>query len=322
MEIMNPKTVPWARVGCILRGGIMAAMFAGCSAPKSDTRSELIIEEDEAFPESITSMRDGTLITGSVGSGGLFKAAPGELRATRWIAAGDNGLMNTFGVLADEPSNTLWVCSSSMDPPEVGAPAVEPALYNYELATGTFRSRYPLPGGNGLCNDIAVGPDKAIYVADTTVGRVLRLAQGGQALEEWSTASDLAGADGLDFLGRQLYVNSFTSGKLLRLELKADGSAGTLVVLKTSRAFTQPDGLRRLNETQFVMAEGSGEIDLLTIKGDEVDVKTLRSGLIGPAGVTVVGSTLWALESKLSQRDKPEITSAPFKAYAIELPTE
>ncbi len=297
-----------------------AVLALGPVALAAQPRAELVIDGPKAFPESITSTRDGTLITGSVGSGGLFKAAPGAATATQWIAPGAHGLLETFGVLADDAGNTLWVCSSRPGPPAAGAAPVVPALYNFDLTTGAFRSSHPLPGGTGLCNDIAIGPDKAAYVAETIGGRILRLPAGGQAMEEWSKSPDLAGADGLDFLGRQLYVNSFTTGKLLRVELMANGQAGAPVTLTTSRPLTQPDGMRRLNATQFVMAEGSGSIDLLTVSGDTVDVRTLRDGLTGPAAVTVVGNTVWGLESKLSLRRTPDVNPAPFKAYAVALP--
>lgn len=298
------------------------ALALGFAAQAAAPRTELVIDGPKTFPESITSTRDGTIITGSVGGGGVFKAAPGAATATQWIAPGDNGMLDSFGVLADDASNTLWVCSSRPGPPPAaGAPPVVPALYNYDLKTGAFRSKHPLPGGTGLCNDIAIGPDKAAYVAETIGGRLLRLPAGGQTMEEWIKSPDLAGADGLDFHGRQLFLNSYTTGKLLRVELKADGSAGAPVTLTTSRPLTQPDGMRRLNATQFVMAEGSGNIDLLTVKGDTVEVQTLRSGLTGPAAVTVVGNTVWGLESKLSMRGKADQNPAPFKAYAVALPT-
>lgn len=296
---------------------ILTALVIGCTGHAAASPTEIVIEGTNTFPENITSTRDGTIITGSVGSGGIFKAAPGAAIATQWIAPGDNGLLDTFGVLADDTSNTLWICSSRMDPPVPGeAPAV-PALYRYHLDTGTFRSKHPLPGDTGLCNDIAIGPDKAAYVADTTGGRILRLRGDAGSLEEWSKSAELDGVDGLDFQERQLFVNSFTTGKLFRIELRADGSAGAPVTLTTSRPLIQPDGLRRLNDTQFVMAEGGGTIDLLSVEGDTVEVETLRSGLIGPAGVTIIGGIIWALESKLSMRGQSEADPAPFKAYAV-----
>lgn len=299
---------------------ISVVLAFGQFAHAAPPRTEIVIDGPQAFPENITSLRDGTVITGSVGSGGILKAGPAEAIAAQWIAPGDNGLLDTFGVLADEVSRTLWVCSSRMDPPMAGEPPAAPALFNYDLGSGAFRSKHPLPGGTGLCNDIAIGPDKAAYVADTTGGRILRLPANGHALQEWAKSADLDGADGLDFLDQHLFVNSFTTGKLLRIELKGDGSAGTAVALKTSRSLIRPDGMRRLNANQFVLAEGAGTINLLTIVGDTAHVQILRSGLIGPAGVTVIGNYVWAVESKLSMRGQSGAAPAPFKAYAVALP--
>lgn len=298
----------------------VASLAVGCAESTAPPLTEIVIGGPNAYPENITVTRDGTFITGSVGSGGLFRAAPGATQATQWIAPGANGLLDTFGVLADDGANTLWVCSARMDPPAAGAPPAVPALYNFDLSTGAFRSRYPLPGGTGLCNDIGIGPDRAAYVADTTGGRILRLPAGGQTVEAWAQSAELGGADGLAFLGRHLFVNSFTSGKLVRIELQTDGTAGVPVTLTTSRPLVQPDGMRRLNASQFVLAEGAGRIALLTVAGDTVKIATLRSGLTGPAGVAVSGNTVWALESRLAERGKPGTGHRPFKAYAIPLP--
>lgn len=302
-----------------LRRAVLIALLMGCGGQAAASPTEIVIEGTNVFPENITSTRDGTIITGSVGSGGIFRAAPGAPTATQWVAPGDNGLLDTFGVLADDTSNTLWICSSRMDPPAAGAPVAVPALYQYHLDTGAFRSKHPLPDGTGLCNDIAIGPDKAAYVADTTGGRILRLRDGSETLEEWSRSPVLDGADGLDFQKGHLFVNSFTTGQLFRIELHADGSAGAPVTLTTSRPLIQPDGMRRLNASQFVLAEGSGSINLLTVKGDLVEVESLRSGLVGPAGVTIIGDTVWAVESKLSLRNQSKVDPAPFKAYAVPL---
>lgn len=79
--------------------------------------------------------------------------------------------------------------------------------------------------------------------------------------------------------------------------------------------------MHRLNATQFVMAEGSGNIGLLTVKGDTVEVELLRSDLGGPAADTVTASTVWTLEPKLSLRIKISVDPAPFRAYAVALPS-
>ena len=63
---------------------------------------------DRAFPESITSTRDGTLYTGSIAAGGIVRIRPNRAPEI-WIKPGAFGTGSTFGVLADERSGTLWV---------------------------------------------------------------------------------------------------------------------------------------------------------------------------------------------------------------------
>jgi hypothetical protein len=55
------------------------------------------------------------------------------------------------------------------------------------------------------------------------------------------------------------------------------------------------------------------------ISGDKAQIHVIKDGYDGPAGVTVVGSTAWVLESKLhfmrgvdSSKDP-----GPFKVYAV-----
>ena len=98
----------------------------------------------------------------------------------------------------------------------------------FNLKDASLKASYPFPG-NGLCNDIAVAKDGTVYVTDTTGARVLRLKKGATALDVW--AADpmlLATADGIALLADgNVYVNSVGQGTLLRIPVKADGSAGT-----------------------------------------------------------------------------------------------
>ena len=47
--------------------------------------TEVVIPGVRVFPESITSMSDGTLIIGSLGLGSVFRAAVGQGTAQEWI---------------------------------------------------------------------------------------------------------------------------------------------------------------------------------------------------------------------------------------------
>ena len=68
---------------------------------------------DKSFPESLSSTRDGTLYVGSLNLGGVVKVAPVG-KAEQFIAPGAAASRSVLGVLADENSGTLYVCSNDM----------------------------------------------------------------------------------------------------------------------------------------------------------------------------------------------------------------
>ena len=68
---------------------------------------------DKSFPESVTSTKDGTLYVGSFNLGGVVKAAPG-VKAEQFIKPGAASSRSVLGVLADEKSGMLYVCSNDI----------------------------------------------------------------------------------------------------------------------------------------------------------------------------------------------------------------
>jgi len=123
---------------------------------------------DRSFPESLTSTRDGTFYVGSLNLGGVVKVAPGG-KAERFIQPGANDSRSVLGVLADETSGTLYVCSNDMTGIGVAGPSeVKGAwLKTFDLASGAPKGSFALPDPRSMCNDIAVGPDGTAYVADS-----------------------------------------------------------------------------------------------------------------------------------------------------------
>jgi uncharacterized protein (TIGR01244 family) len=305
------KVIPALLVG--LLSGVVAAA----------ARVDVPIDDTGVFPESITSTRAGDLITGSV-KGIIYRARPGEPAATAWIRPDEaNGLGTVFGVLAHEPSGTLWVCSA----PTFGAPpkpgAVN-ALVSFDLARGALRARYPFPPGPAACNDIAVAPDGAVYVSDTQGARILRLAPQGRALEVFAEDERLRGVDGIAFSGDgKLYVNNVQTGAMLRVAIGAQGKVGALTPLKVSQPLGGPDGLRLIEGNRFLQAEGTaGRITEVTIDGDQATVRVLREGLDSSPGVTRVGDTVYAIEGKIRYLIDPKLRGqdpGPFRILAIPL---
>ena len=284
-------------------------------------RTEVVVNDAREYPESVTSSRDGAVFFGSLEKGIIYRAAPGASRAEPWVQPAAAGLQTVLGVLADDASSTLWVCSSAPVAPGATPPPVrDSSLKALDLRSGALKGSYPFPGG-GVCNDIAVAPDGTAYATDTMAGRVLRLRRGAQALAVWSTDKLLASADGLALLADgALYVNTVQTGTLVRIPVNRDGSAGQAAKLETSRPLVRPDGMRSVNGMILLLAEGDGRLDEVTINGDAARVNVLKEGLAGPTAVTLVGDTAFVLEAKLNYRNDPNLRSqdpGPFRAVAV-----
>src|SRR5262245_25090708 len=82
-------------------------------AATAQSPSEVTIGDTMVSPESLTSSQDGAVFFGSTTKGTIYRAAPGAAQAEAWIQASTTGLTNTLGVLADDKSNTLWVCTNA-----------------------------------------------------------------------------------------------------------------------------------------------------------------------------------------------------------------
>ncbi|MBN9559763.1 MAG: hypothetical protein J0H14_03415 [Alphaproteobacteria bacterium] len=292
--------------------------------------SEITIPGARAFPESLSSSSDGTIFIGSFAQGGIFRAQPGAAQAEPWIKPGANDSRSTLGVLADDRSGTLWVCSNDLSRIGVTTPgtAKGSALKSFDLKTGAPKGSAAFPGDRTLCNDIAIGPDGSAYATDSFNPHVLRLKPGSHQLEVWATdprfaVKNGAGLDGIAFgADGNAYVDTFNGNGLFRIEVSAGGAAGKITQLQTSRTLQLPDGMRPYNN-KLLLVEGAGRFDLVTVEGDNARIDTIKEGYDGPVAVTRVDNTAWVLEGQLHyllDRKQGGAPKLPFRAYAVPLP--
>ena len=279
-------------------GPIAAVVALASLAPvaQAQSRTQVTINDTGVVAENVTSSRDGTVYFGSMSKGTIYRAAPGAAQAEPWILASFAGLTRVLGVLADDRTNTLWVCQNATDA-RGGAPATgQTALRSFDLKSGAATGTYPFPPNSGVCNDIALSADGTAYASESFRGRVHRLKPGATTLEVWTTDEQLNVIDGLSFLADgSLYVNNFATGKLFRIPVKPDGSAGPIVPIETSMPLVRPDGLRTVGPRTLIQAEQQGRVAELTISGDRAEVRVVRDGLTRASGVTVVGNTALVL---------------------------
>ncbi len=287
---------------------------------------------DRAFPENIGASHDGTVYIGSLGAGGVYRVEPHGTEAKIWIKPGAFATHSVFGVLADDKSNTLWVCSNDLTTSPgvtIGGSDGVSALKGFDLKTGEGKVSVALAGKPALCNDITIGPDGAAYVTNTAAPQILRLAPGAKELEVWFTDPALqpANGPGLDGLAfgpdGNLYVDRYSPGDLYRINVKS-GKATGFTRLTPSRPLVLADAIRRIDKNRFLIVEGGGRLDSFTVQGDKVTVETLKDGFITPTGVAVVGNTAWVSEGQLSYvfdpAKKEQKPSLPFHIYSVDLP--
>ena len=279
--------------------GIAALVFAGMLPARAQDRAEITINETtRVAPENLTSSQDGTVFFGSTAKGTIYRALPGATQAEAWVEGEAAGLASVFGVLADDKSNTLWVCANASRGRGAQG-AGQTALRAFDLKTGAAKGIYPSPEG-GMLNDVAVAADGTAYGSDTFGGRVLRLKPGAQALDVWLADPQLRGVDGLSLLADgALYINNVFNGELQRIAVNADGTPGPMVTLQTSLPFSRPDGLRTSGPKTLLQAEGAGRLTEITIDGDRGEVRVIKEGLTRSLGVTQVGATAFVLVEQL-----------------------
>lgn len=310
------------------KAGSAAADSAAAPAAEAPTRvpGDIVIDDTHVFPENVTVTRSGVVIAGSV-KGTLYRAEPHETVARPWVRAdAENGLLSVLGVLADDRTNTLWVCS--IPSPFPGAPQAHQgqpsSLMAFDLDTGTRKAAYPFPPPASACNDITIASDGTVFATDTPNGRIFTLAPGASSLELFAEDERLKGVDGIAFSeDGTLYVNIVSRGALMRVDRGADGKAGALTELTLSQPIAGPDGFRLIEGNRFVLAEGNGgRIDEVVISGDNAEIRVLREGLMSPPGVTPFGNVAYAVEGKIGYLIDPKLKGqdpGTFTIHAIPL---
>ena len=272
------------------------------------------------FPEGVTVDKNGNFYIGSMDTGAIHKATANDAEAVSFIEPDDtNGLVSVIGVYADDAHDTLWVCSSDAGNGQRAGTAPA-ALKEFSLADGAFiRSlAWPEPSGTalpedatkgvtGFCNDIAIDADGNLYATDSWYPRILTLPAGGDALEEWVVSDvfpqdqwHLNGID-IDQSNNVLYVVENHPGALYRIPIGANGAAGTVTEVTTSRALLSPDGLKVLAPNLLVTAEGGndgGGVALIRITDTDGEVEEVIKGFDQVATFALHQASAWVVENQ------------------------
>src|ERR1700757_4132552 len=233
--------------------------FAACAAilgsfAVTASAAEILIVDAKSQPESLTVAPGGVLIVGSASTPFIYKVRPGSTTPEKFVDASAEGPGTFFfGQLADPATNTLWACQLTPVPGTTPANR-HTALRAFDLSTGAEKLRWNLPGDNSVCNDFAIGPDKALYISDTINSKIYRLPAGAKTAELFLEDHALYGIDGITFLDGTLYVNNVFSNNLYRVPVDAAGKAVHPVDIWMDQPIKGPDGMRAANG-KLIVAE-------------------------------------------------------------------
>ena len=275
---------------------LAALVVLGIGVIQGLSAQEILIFDAKSQPESLTLAPGGMLIVGSASSPFIYKVRRGSTTAEKFVdASAEPAGTFFFGMLADTATNTLWACQLT-PVPDVTPVKRHTALRGFDLATGTQKLRWNLPGENSTCNDFSVGPDNALYISDTANSKIYKLAAGATTPELFLEDRALYGIDGITFLDGTLYVNNVFFNKLYRIPVDAAGKPGTPVDIWMDQPVKGPDGMRAVHGKLLLAENGSGKIDVLTVTGDKASVMVIKEGFKTPTAVEPAGDVIWVGE--------------------------
>ena len=298
---------------------IAAAGAAMAAAPLT----EVVIDGKNVFNESMHATPDGYLYFGSSGTGSVYRAKPGEAKATLFIDGATVGIKSALGVFADPKSNTLYLCSVMPRGVTPADPTLSQVL-TFNLRNGKLKMRYPLTSYTGpdgkvstpTCNDFDVAKNGDVLIADTTGGRVLKLPKGaGKGIENLAVDNRLRGIDGIALIDNgDLIADTVTTGRLFRIT--PDGTIHELT--PSMKPLKGADGMRSSGGNHVLMSEsGNGRITEITIDGDNANMRIVKDMDPGVTGMGLVGDTVWINNGHIIGPKVPP--EGPFQSISVPL---
>src|SRR3569833_665105 len=142
--------------------------------------AEVLIVDAKSSPESLSVAPGGVVIVGSASTPFVYKVKPQATTADKFIDASAEGPGTFFfGMLAEPSTKTLRTCQLT-PVADSTPPRRHTALRSFDIETGAPKIRWDLPGDSNVCNDFAIGPDRALYITDTSNAKIYRLPAGAK----------------------------------------------------------------------------------------------------------------------------------------------
>ena len=286
---------PGALLPCLLAGTLLlpASPAVGRAARGLAARIATLVRFDFAAhetPENLAIGSDGSIYASLAYASQVRRIAPDGTQARVALPTG-GGIV--VGVAVDRRAQALDVAVRSARPEAAG-------IWQIALA-GFGGARVPrrlaaLPVAS-FPNGISFDARGALYVADSSLGRIWRVLPGARRATVWS-ADPLLRANGTAFRGfpfpgangvhpwhGALYVSNTARGTIVRIPLRPDGSAGRAAV-RFAGVQAVDDFTFDARGTVYVAANAANELLRLAPDGGRAVVATrARDGLDNPSAV-------------------------------------
>ena len=189
--------------------------FATHRAPKGEAELVAELPGHTGIIEGIAfRVRTGDLFLGDVHHRCIWRRDR-DGRVARFTAE-DDELAGIFGLVVDEPRNTLWAAMSAV--PEMSGYTPEmkghAALAEFDLATSELRRVVPVPadGRDHGLGDLCVAPDGTVYATDSKSPVIWFLARDAEELQKAADSPIFGSLQGVTIERRTLVVADFSNG--------------------------------------------------------------------------------------------------------------
>ena len=209
--------------------------------------ASVVVDYDPALgqlPEGVAVDKRGDVFTSLSPLGQVWKVSRDGTQSLLAQVVPPGAGNGVVGLAVDAPGN-VYVGAATLDPATSGV---------YKIARDGSFARLPGTGAITFPNGIALDKRGNVYVTDTISGSVWRVPASGEPATEWFESPLLLGdgsfgfgiplgANGIAYRQNEIVVGNTEAGRLLRIPINPDGSAGSASILAESLALLAIDGI-------------------------------------------------------------------------------